>query len=379
MRIFRNGALALLVAGAVAAPTGVQAQVQIDEENTGIGTAAAEFLLLGAGARGMALGPSYAALVRDVESTYYNPAGLPLMEGPEAAFTMMSYFADTDYLWAGVGMPLGNGEWGLGLNIGSFGFNDALVTQEDDPDGEEGLRYDVRETAIGVSFAHAFIDRFTGGVTLKYISDQLGQAEASGFAVDVGTNFHTEWNGRPIALAFVIQNLGSTMRHSGPGLDFQELPADAEDLPVTAVDPFAARFLASEFALPIAFRVGMSYDVLSSDANRVSLLGQFSEVSNVNQPGFGLAGEYEWTPADMPLAVALRGGYDFQSDNDFNDQESAEFSGAFDTENSDSLDGLSLGGGLEYAIGDFGLGFDYAYRHFGVLGSRNVFSVSFGW
>ena len=130
---------------------------------------------------------------------------------------------------------------------------------------------------------------------------------------------------------------------------------------------------------PTRNRLEMSYDVLSSDANRVSLLGQFSEVSNVNQPGFGLAGEYEWTPADMPLAVALRGGYDFQSDNDFNDQESAEFSGAFDTENSDSLDGLSLGGGLEYAIGDFGLGFDYAYRHFGVLGSRNVFSVSFGW
>ena len=379
MRIFRNGALALLVAGAVAAPTGLQAQVQIDEENTGIGTAAAEFLLLGAGARGMALGPSYAALVRDVEATYYNPAGLPLMEGPEAAFTMMSYFADTDYLWAGFALPLGNGEFGMGLNIGSFGFNDATVYNESDPDGAEGLRYDVRETAIGLSFAHAFIDRFTGGLTLKYISDQLGQAEASGFAVDVGTNFHTEWNGRPIALAFVIQNLGSTMRHSGPGLDFGELPEDEEELPVTAVDPFAARFLASEFSLPIAFRVGVSYDVLSTDANRLSLLGQFSEVSNVNQPGFGLAGEYEWTPVDMPLAVALRGGYDFQSDNSFNDTEEAEFAGAYDTDNGDGMDGLTLGGGLEYGIGDFGLGFDYAYRHFGVLGSRNVFSVSFGW
>jgi len=292
---------------------------------------------------------------------------------------MMSYFADTDYVWAGFGLPLGNGQFGLGLNIGSFGFNDATVFSEEDPDGEEGLQYDVRETAIGLSFAHAFIDRFTGGVTLKYVSDQLGQAEANGFAVDVGTNFHTEWNGRPIALAFVIQNLGSTMRHSGPGLDFNELPEEDGEIPVTAVDPFAARFLASEFSLPIAFRVGVSYDVLSSDANRLSLLGQFSEVSNINQPGFGLAGEYEWTPVDMPLAVALRGGYDFQSDNSFNDQEEDEFAGAFDTDNSDGLDGLSLGGGLEYALGDFGLGFDYAFRHFGVLGSRNVFSVSFGW
>ena len=214
MRIFRNGALALLVAGAMAAPTESRAQAQ-DDTNTGIGTAAAEFLLLGAGARGMVLGPSFAAITRDVEATYYNPAGLPLMEGPQAEFTMMSYFADTDYVWAGFALPLSNGEFGMGINIGSFGFSDATVYREQDPDGEEGLLYDVRETVIGLSFAHAFIDRFTGGVTLKYISDQLGQAEASGFAVDVGTNFHTEWNGRPIALAFVIQNLGSTMRHSG--------------------------------------------------------------------------------------------------------------------------------------------------------------------
>jgi hypothetical protein len=170
------------------------------------------------------------------------------------------------------------------------------------------------------------------------------------------------------------------MRHSGPGLDFTELPEDADDLPVTAVDPFAARFLASDFALPIAFRVGVSYDVLSSDANRLSLLGQFSEVSNINQPGFGVAGEYEWSPVDMPLSVALRGGYDFQSDNDYNDQEAEEFGDdALETENSDGMDGLTFGGGLEYGIGDFGLGFDYAYRHFGILGSRNVFSVSFGW
>jgi hypothetical protein len=353
--------------------------VQIEEENTGIGTAAAEFLLLGAGARGMALGPSYAAIVRDVESTYYNPAGLPLMEGPQAEFTMMSYFADTDYLWAGFGLPLGNGEFGLGFNIGTFGFTDATVYREEDPDGEEGLQYDVRQTAIGVSFAHAFIDRFTGGVTLKYISDELGQTSATGFAIDVGTNFHTEWNGRPIALAFVIQNLGASMRHEGPALQFNEQPEDTDELPQTAVDPFAARFLASDFSLPVAFRVGVSYDVLSTDANRVSLLGQFSEVANINKPGFGFAGEYEWTPQDMPVAVALRGGYEVQSDNSLNDQEEAEFAGAYDTETGDGMDGLSLGGGLIYELGDYGLGFDYAYRHYGVLGSRNVFSVSFGW
>lgn len=379
MRISRYGALALLVAGALVVPEAARAQVQIDEENSGIGTASAEFLLLGAGARGIALGPSYAALARDVEATYYNPAGLPLMEGPQVELTMMSYFADTDYLWAGFALPLGNGEYGLGFSIGSFGFQDATVYREADPDGEEGLRYDVRETAIGLSFAHAFIDRFTGGATVKYINSSLGQTEATGFAVDVGTNFHTEWNGRPIALAFVIQNLGSTLRHDGSALQFNELPPDEDGLPETKVDPVAARYLSSDFALPIAFRVGVAYDVLSTDANRLSLLGQFSEVSNINEPGFGVAGEWMWTPADMPVAVALRGGYDYQSDNSFNDTEDAQFAGAYDTDKSDSMDGLTLGGGLDYEIAGYGLGFDYAFKHYGVLGSRNIFSVSLGW
>ena len=54
------------------------------------------------------------------------------------------------------------------LNIGSFGFNDATVYSEVDPEGTAGLRYDVRETAIGLSVAHAIIDRFTvlGGASM---------------------------------------------------------------------------------------------------------------------------------------------------------------------------------------------------------------------
>ena len=44
------------------------AQVSIPEENTNVGTSSAEFLSLGAGARGMALGGSFSALVRDVEA-----------------------------------------------------------------------------------------------------------------------------------------------------------------------------------------------------------------------------------------------------------------------------------------------------------------------
>ena len=370
MKSLRMSATALLLVAVTA--TGGAAQET--EENSGVGTTSAEFLLLGAGARGMALGPAFGALVRDVESLYYNPAGLPLMEGPEAMFTMMPYFADTDYMWAGVAAPISDGQFGIGLSISNFGFNDQRVTSEADPEGEEGLTYDVSETALGLSFAYAFIDRFTGGATLKYISSQLGQTDASGFGVDVGTNFHTEWNGRPIAMSFVIQNLSTTLKHSGAGLSQDVFPED-EQVPSAPVDPFEAQFQANEWQMPIVFRVGVAYDVVSTDANRVSLLGQFSEMNN-NNPMFGFGGEYGWTPVDLPVTAALRGSYEYQPDNDYED---AELDRALDADNSDSLDGLILGGGLTYALGDLNAGIDYAWRHFGVLGSRNIFSISLGW
>jgi hypothetical protein len=38
-----------------------------------------------------------------------------------------------------------------------------------------------------------------------------------------------------------------------------------------------------------------------------------------------------------------------------------------------------VGGGLNYAMGNFNLGFDYAYRYQGILGGTNFFTFSLGW
>ena len=41
------------------------------------------------------------------------------------------------------------------------------------------------------------------------------------------------------------------------------------------------------------------------------------------------------------------------------------------------LDGLALGGGLKYRFSSYEARLDYTYRHFGPLGSINVFTVGF--
>lgn len=370
-----HGAIAVLF---LASTTGVaQAQVRIEEENTNVGTTSAEFLTFGAGARGMALGPSFAALARDVEALYYNPAGLPLMDGPQTMLTMMPYFADTDYFWAGLAFPFGGGQYGIGLSLGNFGFSDQPVYTEEDPDGLSGRTYGVSETVVGLSFARAFIDRFTGGVTLKYISDALGQARATAFAIDIGTNFHTEFNGRPIAISFMMQNLGTSLEHSGQGLDFNAFPQPGEDEPVSNVDPSPARFQTQAFQLPVAFRVGVAYDVLSAERNRLSVLGEFSETNN-NDPSWGFAGEYEWISSTGGLRLAGRASYSFQPDNYLSGQEEADFAGATNP-GGKGADGLALGGGIRYQIGEYEARVDYTYRHFGVLGTIDVFTIGFAW
>lgn len=380
MGINRSTAAGLLMLATTAGTALAQDNntVQIRKENSGAGTTAAEFLLMGAGARGMALGPAYAALTRDVEALYYNPAALPLMEGAEARLTIMPYFADTNYLWAGIAVPLRGGEYGFGLSIANFGFSEQPIYTETDQNNDSQLTYGVSETVIGLSFAHAFIDRFSGGVTGKLISDQLGQSSAFGFALDIGTNYHSELGGRPISMSFVIQNLGTTLKHSGAGLDFTAFPESPDPaFPVQGVDPTPARFEVASSALPVAFRVGLAYDVLSAAGNRLSLLGEFNEFYNTS-PSFGFGSEYQWSPESSPLAVALRGSYAYQPDNNLTSREADEFQGATIADN-EGLDGLVLGGGMHYRLGGYELSADYAFRHFGVIGTRNVFTVGFAW
>jgi len=64
---------AMILAAALVSPAAAQ---QGTQDNTAYGGASGEFLLLGAGARGTALGGAYAALATDVTAMYYNPAGL---------------------------------------------------------------------------------------------------------------------------------------------------------------------------------------------------------------------------------------------------------------------------------------------------------------
>jgi hypothetical protein len=362
------------LAALTSAPLAAQ---QGQQDNTGYGGTAGEFLLLGAGARGAALGGAFAALTQDVTALYYNPAGLAQMARPSAMVSTYSYVANTRYSWVGIGLPMSGGARAFGVSIGTFGFSDQPVYTLEDPDGT-GETYSVAESFIGATYSQNFSDRFSAGFTAKMISDHLGSTSATGFALDFGTNFHAMVGERPIRAAFVIDNLGSNLRHDGSALESgvtRAPPLGTVDIP-QELQP--ARLRTSSWGLPVQFRVGVALDVLNQGANRVSVLGEFTQPVNT-KPGGGAGLEWAMTNVgNSGFSLAARGSYTLQPDNKLDPGTGAGFATSIST-SSLSSDGVALGGGLAYGRGNWHVGFDYAYRNLGALGGTNFLSFSVSW
>src|SRR6476646_2602747 len=141
--------------------TGVaQTLGQVGNDNTGFGTTSAEFLMLGAGARGTALGGAFAALATDVSALYYNPGGAALVSRPGAMVSTYDYIADTRYSWGGLIFPFSGGSRAVGIQAGTFGFKDQPVYTVEQPEGT-GSVYSVNETFVGLTGSQNFSDRFS--------------------------------------------------------------------------------------------------------------------------------------------------------------------------------------------------------------------------
>ena len=380
MRKIIFGISAAVLATGLAPGWAAAQQDVVRQDNTAYGTTAAEFLLMAPTGRGAALGASYAALATDVSAMYYNPAGLAQLSRSGIMASTMSYVADTDLNWVGFAVPFGGGSRAIGFQITTFGFNDQRVYTIDDPEGLSGEVYSVNQTSLGFTYAQQFSDRFAAGLGVKFINDALGRTTGRAFALDLGTNFHASLGGRPLRASFVIQNLGTTIAHSGNALDVAVQRAPPQGVGGSAQEPQPARLQSKSWSLPVMFRVGMSYDVFTTSASRFTALGEFSQPNNTD-PGFNFAGEYNVRLGQSGFSLAGRLGYTSSPDNNLEapGTGSADYAG-FDSGVSSS-EGVSAGGGLRWqkSARALGLGFDYAYRNLGLLGGVNMLTVSLDW
>src|SRR5512140_456395 len=113
-----------------------------------VGTAGAQFLELGVGARANGMGDAFVAVSNDATAMYYNPAGLTQLYDREVLFTHLEYAAGITYEYAGLAYPLTRfgGVLGVGfymLHGGSFD-----ETTYEYPLGT-GRTFGAREYAVG--------------------------------------------------------------------------------------------------------------------------------------------------------------------------------------------------------------------------------------
>ncbi len=311
-----------------------------------VGTASAQFLKIGVGARAMGLGGSFTALANDVSTLYWNPAGITNLQGFSFAVTHTEWFANISHDFAGVVYPLSSSDV-IALNVVALNTGEQEVTTVTQPEGT-GIFYDVSDLAIGFSYARALTDRFTVGMTVKYIQQNLYNESANTVAVDIGTYLRTGFH--DLVIAMNMSNFGGGMQLEGRDLI---TITDLNNQVSGNYNP-DAELQTEKYPLPLIFRVGIAMDlvggndpIFDSESSRFTLAIDGVHF-NDNSEKVNVGGEYAWNEN-----IFARLGYKINYD----------------------VEEWTFGVGLKFNIGGNQVGFDYALVDFNDLGKVSQISL----
>ena len=231
-------------------------------------TSGADFLRIDSGARSGGMGDAFTAVADDVNALTFNPAGLALLDKPQAGYLRMLYLSDIAYNFGGVGVPLSAGEdtWGFGAGIINLGMPSFDSTLGIAPPVSAG------DNALLASVAFRIKDMVAFGVTGKYILRNIAGYNAQAFGGDAGILI-TPMEHLRIGLA--ILNVGQQVQF------------------ISAADP-----------LPTIGRLGLAYQVL--DIPHHSLLLSVDNGYDLNAQMYSGAGGVEYW---YDKTLALRAGF----------------------------------------------------------------------
>ncbi len=308
-------------------------------QNPNLGTSGANFLQIPVGAKATGMAGAVVGNIQDASSVFWNPAGLVKVNSVQAHFSYMNWFDLFDFNAAALAYNVEDyGVFALSMII--FSTDGIEVTTEEQPNGT-GRYYDAQDLALGLSFSRYLTDRFSFGVTVKYVSQKIWNESANGFAFDVGTQYHLDFQNLTIAMS--MSNFGSDLKFDGPDLDIQHLRN--ENFPISRLTP--ARLQTSEYPLPLNFQVGIGFDIYQGEF--VKVRGGIDAVhpnDNSERLNFG-------TEISFFDRLYLRGGYKYN----YSDED------------------LTFGAGASVPISQTWLRFDYAYSVYDILPSVHRVSL----
>jgi len=297
-----------------------------------IGTAAASFLKIDIGAQAAAMSGASVAMANDASSLYWNPAAAAQVDGNFLTISHINWPVDIQYEYLGYlhHIPkIGT----FGVSCGMLHMADMEVTTAYHPTGTgEYFRYN--DTFAALTFSMKMTDRFSFGVSAKYVEENLAGLRMGGWMVDLGTFYWTGFKNLRFAVSLV--NFGPDLKPEGTHLQKTKEGEYTEEK-------------YDSFSPPTTFRVGSAMDVYSTEQYQVTTSFQINHpVDNAENAVIGV---------DFGLLKHLhfRGGYRINYDEEK----------------------FTFGAGFIFNVMQTNLVLDYAYKDFNNLSSTHQFTVGF--
>ena len=259
-----------------------------------------EFLNIGAGARGLAMGSAQVASVKDGTAGYWNPAGLVgVQDNAEVNLMHAEYFAGIGkYDFGSIAIPLEENKRVIGLSLLRFAVDDIpntlfLVQPDGSIDYGSITSFSSADYAMLFSFAQKVIDnddrQVSFGVNAKIIHRVVGQfASAWGFGIDAGIQIHgPNWH-----LGLVAKDLTTTF--NAWAFKFTEKEKEVlyltqNDIPVRSTELTAPRITVGG---GYNFKISNSLKLLTEANFDVTFDGKRNTIISTNpisiDPHFGL-------------------------------------------------------------------------------------------
>jgi hypothetical protein len=282
----------------------------------------------------------------DVNSSYWNPAGLMKVEDKQLSLMHASYFANiAQYDYAAFAMPLDERS-AIGVSVIRFGVDDILnTTQLIDSEGNIDYNrislFSAADYGVTVSYARKLpLDGFSYGINAKVIRRMIGKfANSWGFGFDIGFQYQTknDWQIglmlRDITTTYNVWSIDEdeyqTIKDAVPGQN-QELPETTEITLPKAQLGFAKKFIIRyDYSLLAAanlnFQFAQTNDIVSTEAVSIDPalgfefgyidmvylragVGNFQTVKEIDnssavsfQPNIGLGFKYRGIAIDYAL------------------------------------------------------------------------------
>ncbi|MFH0992416.1 MAG: PorV/PorQ family protein [bacterium] len=296
-----------------------------------VGTSGAQLFKINFDPRASALGYAAASVVNNAAALYTNVAGLESIAKADVAFSYTPWFADITmgsfvaaYRIQDIGV--------VGFQVCGFSTDEEITTV--DQENGTGVRYNIQNTVVGLSFTRRIMDKLAIGIQGKYIRESYYDHTTSGIAFDIGSNYDLGMMGSRLAL---------TLQNFGPDLD--ALQGTFRDYSDSNLEKGL-----NGAPLPVTFRASFTMEPIIEESYRVRFIADLVH-PNDNIEHYNIGCE-----ALLLDFLALRGGVKLNYDDE-----------------SFAL-GIGVNGGQ--FLGQ-NLRFDYSYEKFTILPSIQKFSVGF--